>query len=190
MYLSPSNKLLLYSPVVPFRQLNDYLHCFFIKRPYESLRTIDRYILIPLHKCGTGGQRKVDLLQVVQVQKGFPSFIMNFCPGALRKIFLSSDTNMVDEIKSVLSVLRNMDAQKLERVVSAQLEIFIPDEEQRKANMSWSIFVNITGKRQAEKGLWNSRSRPGRQEHVDSDLTELGFPANYKVIEVRITWED
>jgi len=101
---------------------------------------------------------------------------------------LTSD--MLDEIKSVVSVLKNMDAQQLERVVSAQLEIFVPDEKQRKANMRWAVFVNINGKRQAEKGLWNSRSRPGRQEHVDNDLAELGFPANYKVLEVRITWED
>jgi len=187
MYLSPPNRLLC-SPVVPFRQLNNYLHVFFIKRPHDSLRTINRYIHILLCKFGTGEQRRVDLLQLVQVQKGFPLFMMNFCPGALRKILPTSD--MVNEIKSVVSVLKNMDAQQLERVVSAQLEIFVPDEKQRKANMRWAVFVNINGKRQAEKESWNSRSRPGRQEHVDNDLTELGFPANYKVLEVRITWED
>jgi len=190
MYLSPFNRL-LYSPCVPLRQLNNYLHVFFVKRPHDSLRTINRYIHIQLCKFGSSEQRKVDLLQLVQVQKGFPSFNMNFCPGALRKIFLPSDpSDMVDEIKSVVSILKNMDAQQLERVVSAQLEIFVLDEKQRKADVRWAIFVNITGKRQAEKGSWNSRSRSGRQEHVDNDLTELGFPANYKVIEVRITWED
>jgi len=188
MYLSPSNRLLLYSPVVPFRQLNNYLHVFFIKRPYESLRTINRYILIRLDKFGTGEERKVDLLQLVQVQKGFPSFKMNFCPGGYRSFFLTSD--MMNEINSAVSVLKNMDTRQAERVVSAELEIFMPDEKQREANMESAVFVNITGKTRAEQLSWNSRSRPGRQEHVGDDLTELGFPANYKFLKVRIAWQD
>jgi len=188
MYLSPSNRLLLYSPVVPFRQLNNYLHVFFIKRPYESLRTINRYIIIRLCKFGTGEERKVDLLQLVQVQREFPSFIMNFCPGGYRSFFLTSD--MMHEIKSAVSVLRNMDARQAERVVSAELEIFMPDEKQREANMQEAVFVNIIGKRRAQEVSWNSRLQPRRQEHVEDDLTELGFPANYKLLEMRITWED
>jgi len=188
MYLSPSIRLRLYSPVVPFRQLNNYLHVFFIKRPYENLRTINRYILIRLDKFGTGEERKVDLLQLVQVQKGFPSFKMNFCPGGYRSFFLTSD--MMNEIKSAVSVLRNMDVQQAERVVSAELEMSMPDEKQREANMQEAVFVNITGKTRAEQLSWNSRSRPGRQEHVGDDLTELGFPANYKLLKVRIAWQD
>jgi len=97
---------------------------------------------------------------------------------------------MMHEIKSAVSVLKNMDARQAERVVSAELEIFMPDEKQREANMQEAVFVNITGKRRAQEVSWNSRSRPRRQEHVDNDLTELGFPANYKLLEVRITWED
>ena len=188
MYLSPSNRLLLYSPVVPFRQLNNYLHVFFNKRPYESLRTINRFIIIRLCKFGIGEERKVDLLQLVQVQKQFPSFIMNFCPGGYRSFFLTSD--MMHEIKSAVSVLRNMDARQAERVVSAELEIFMPDEKQREANMQEAVFVNIIGKRRAQEVSWNSRLQPRRQEHVEDDLTELGFPANYKLFEMRITWED
>ncbi|KAI4947679.1 hypothetical protein J4E91_006501 [Alternaria rosae] len=186
LFMSPSNRLCNFA--VDFRELNNYLHVFFIKRPHASPQTINRHVFISLRAYGIGEERKIDLLRLVKVLKEFPSFRMNFHPGRIRNVLITS--YMVEEIRSAVLVLRNMDTRKAERVVSAELEIFMPNENQREAKMRPAVFVNITGKRRAEKVSWNSRLRPRQQEHVGNGLIELGFTANFKLLKVRITWED
>jgi hypothetical protein len=169
-----------------FRELNNYLHVFFIKRPRQTLQTFNRCIMVHLRDYGIGQERKLDLVQLVKIMKDFPSFRISFCPVPMgkRNIFPKP---LTDEMENAVSVVENMNPQNFQRLVAAELEVFAPDDAEKEAGMRVSVFLNLTIKRSAETVSWDTRLRSRRQQRMCDTWTELGFPAQYKEIKIRIT---
>jgi hypothetical protein len=161
-------------PFVPLYEVDRFLHLFFVQNERPVTKEIRCHFYIEIRKYGHSPvERKMDILQLVSVQKAFPLLTFECWGGpGMSRVFTNC---MARDIDRAVRHWKKMDAQRAEKIKAVELEIYIPEDKGDSHKYAW-VFLNPTVKKGSER-----EEEDG--DELDRLDRELGFPAHRRTDE-------